>query len=82
LKSEAEYHSLDEYMKHAENYFIMKEFQTGHKLNRTVFLASDDPTVFQEAVKTLNDSSSQKKYCQEFKYFYFKIKVPIVRIHV
>jgi hypothetical protein len=50
-KWEKEYHDLEEYMTQVEDYYTRREFQTDLKSNRTVFLASDDPAVFDEAVK-------------------------------
>ena len=50
---EAAFHSLDEYMRHVEHFYRLRQFRepSSEGQNRCVYLASDDPSVFQEAVK-------------------------------
>ena len=46
---ENKYYPLEKYMKHAKEYFDQVEFQRKTKLTkRQVFVASDDPKVFNE----------------------------------
>ena len=50
---EATFHSLDEYMQHVEHFYRRRQFRglgSGDQ-RRCVYLASDDPSVFQEAAK-------------------------------
>lgn len=51
IGTEAAYHSLDEYMYHAEEYFAILDAAAGNglKRQRRVFIASDDPSVILEA---------------------------------
>ena len=49
LNGEASFHSVDEYMKHVEEYFERIELKEGKRLEvKRVFVASDDPKVFKE----------------------------------
>ena len=53
LAREASFHSLDEYMQHVEHFYRRRQFRepgSGDQ-RRCVYLASDDPSVFQEAAK-------------------------------
>ncbi len=50
IGTEASFHSLKEYMDHAEDYYdIVRNVQPNVK--RRVFIASDDPNVISEANK-------------------------------
>jgi glycoprotein 6-alpha-L-fucosyltransferase len=52
IGTEASYHSLKEYMIHAEEYFDIKDKAGGHPVKRRVFIASDDPSVISEAERS------------------------------
>lgn len=45
---EAAFHSLDEYMKHVNEYFDLLE-QRKSVIKRRIYLATDDPLVIKEA---------------------------------
>ena len=49
IGSEADFHKVDEYMQHAENYFSILDLRSGKKVARTVFIASDEASVLKEA---------------------------------
>ena len=50
LIKEAKWHSLNEYMKHVDEYYDIYELANPYKkIDRVVFLASDDIEVFEEA---------------------------------
>ncbi|GMT10728.1 hypothetical protein PFISCL1PPCAC_2025 [Pristionchus fissidentatus] len=47
--TEAAFHDLNEYMEWTEIYFKVQDAKMGKKVERKVFIATDDPTVFKEA---------------------------------
>ena len=47
---EASFHSLDEYMQHVETYYNQREHREGEMI-RKVYLATDDPSVLNDAIK-------------------------------
>jgi len=48
--SEAAFHDIAEYMKYVEDYYIIYEYQNPEKkFTKRVYLATDEPTVFNEA---------------------------------
>lgn len=49
LKAEASFHAIEEYMAHVDDYYNLLE-KRQHVDKRRIFLASDDPSVLQEAV--------------------------------
>ncbi|XP_046551170.1 alpha-(1,6)-fucosyltransferase-like isoform X2 [Haliotis rubra] len=51
LTQEAALHYLDEYMVYVEDYFNGLDIQTGSKVERKVYLATDEPTVIKESKK-------------------------------
>ncbi|XP_071537591.1 alpha-(1,6)-fucosyltransferase [Panulirus ornatus] len=52
--TEAAYHSIDEYMKHVEDYYTALKLHQPDVIKR-VYLASDDPTVITEAQRKFPD---------------------------
>jgi hypothetical protein len=50
---EGEYHSNDEYMRHAEEYYDVLDLRTGVKNRRRVFLATDDRNACSDLRKKL-----------------------------
>ena len=49
IGTEAAFHSLAEYMKWTEHWFRIQELRNDTKLERKIFIATDDPEVFKEA---------------------------------
>ena len=50
--TEAAFHAIDEYMQHVHEFYEQREMEAAPGSQpRCVYLASDDPTVFQDAVK-------------------------------
>lgn len=48
--SEAAFHDISEYMKHVEDYYVIYQYQNPDvKVTKRVFIATDEPTVFQDA---------------------------------
>lgn len=47
--TEAAYHDLAEYMKWTEEWFRIEEYRTGSSIRRRIYIATDDPSVFDEA---------------------------------
>ncbi|XP_071080897.1 alpha-(1,6)-fucosyltransferase-like [Haliotis cracherodii] len=54
LHREAALHYLDEYMAYVEDYFNGLDIQTGSKVERKVYLATDEPTVINESKRYRN----------------------------
>lgn len=52
LGTEAAFHSLEEYMKWVEDWFKIEEYKTSSSIKRRIYVATDDPTVFEEAQKS------------------------------
>jgi hypothetical protein len=52
IGTEAEYHPLSEYMRYVKDYYDVLDIQKERKVNRTVYLATDDLEVFKELKKT------------------------------
>lgn len=48
IGTEAEFHSIDEYMVHVSEYFDIEEIRLQRKVTRKVFLASDESSVFDD----------------------------------
>lgn len=69
IGSEAAFHSLDEYMKIVQEYFRLEELKRkptddgNHRANKNVYLASDDPSIFEEATS---------KYSKDYNFIYEK----------
>ena len=51
MGSEAAFHSVEEYMEHVEEWFLLQERIPNRVDKRRVYLASDDPNVLGEARK-------------------------------
>lgn len=51
LVKEAKFYPLEEYMNQVDNYYLTLELQQPLTTKLRVYLASDYPTVFDEAVK-------------------------------
>lgn len=51
VNTEAAFHGIDEYMRHVEEYYLLRETEAAAGGPRCVYLASDDPSVFKDAVK-------------------------------
>ncbi|VVC25201.1 Hypothetical protein CINCED_3A008581 [Cinara cedri] len=49
IKSEAALHNLDEYMYHVGEYYKIKELYDGRPCEKRIYLATDEPQVFDEA---------------------------------
>ena len=49
--TEAAFHAVDEYMQHVQEFYERRAMEHGPDSRRCVYLASDDPSVFQDAVK-------------------------------
>jgi len=49
IGTEAAFHSLAEYMKWTEHWFRIQELRNDTKIERKIFIATDDPEVFKEA---------------------------------
>lgn len=50
MGTEASFHDISEYMKHVEDYYIVYQYQNPDlKFTKRVFIATDEPTVFQDA---------------------------------
>ena len=48
--TEAAFHDIMEYMKHVEDYYTIFQYQNPNlKFTKRVYLATDEPTVFNEA---------------------------------
>jgi glycoprotein 6-alpha-L-fucosyltransferase len=48
--SEAAFHDVSEYMKYVEDYFIIHQYQNPDKnFTKRVYIATDEPTVFDDA---------------------------------
>jgi hypothetical protein len=53
---EADYHSVEEYMKHVEEYYQRLEIKEGKEIEvKRVFVASDDPKVLPELIQKFPD---------------------------
>lgn len=46
--SEAAFHSIEEYMKHADAWFQLQALKTGTEIPKRVYLATDDPGLIEE----------------------------------
>ena len=52
VEEEGSFHDIEEYMKHAEEYFQRMEMMYGYKINlKQIYVASDDPSVLSECKK-------------------------------
>ncbi len=50
MGTEAAFHDVSEYMKHVEDYFIIYQYQNPYKnFTKRVYIATDEPTVFDDA---------------------------------
>uniref|UniRef100_A0A915PI45 Alpha-(1,6)-fucosyltransferase n=1 Tax=Setaria digitata TaxID=48799 RepID=A0A915PI45_9BILA len=49
IHTEASFHDLDEYMKWTEDWFQIEEYRIGSFVKRRIYIATDDPKVFNEA---------------------------------
>lgn len=48
--TEAAFHDISEYMKHAEDYYAIYQYQNPNvNFTKRVYLATDEPTVFTDA---------------------------------
>jgi len=48
--TEAAFHDISEYMKHVEDYYIIHQYQNPRlNFTRRVYIATDDPSVFNDA---------------------------------
>lgn len=47
--TEAAFHALPEYMKWTEYWFQIEEYRIGRSIQRRIYIATDDPSVFAEA---------------------------------
>ncbi|CAF1024054.1 unnamed protein product [Rotaria sp. Silwood1] len=88
LASEAAFHSLSEYMKYVEDYYIIYQYQNPDlKLIKRVYLASDDPSVFNEARTNYpnyvfyGDQASAKSAQLDSRYGTDSLKAVILDIH-
>uniref|UniRef100_A0A1I8EI50 Variant SH3 domain-containing protein n=1 Tax=Wuchereria bancrofti TaxID=6293 RepID=A0A1I8EI50_WUCBA len=50
IHTEASFHDLDEYMKWAEDWFQIEEYRTRLSIKRRIYIATDDPEVFDEVL--------------------------------
>ncbi|VIO97550.1 Variant SH3 domain containing protein [Brugia malayi] len=50
IHTEASFHDLDEYMKWAEDWFQIEEYRTRLSVKRRIYIATDDPEVFDEVL--------------------------------
>uniref|UniRef100_A0A0R3S004 GT23 domain-containing protein n=1 Tax=Elaeophora elaphi TaxID=1147741 RepID=A0A0R3S004_9BILA len=48
INTEAAFHDLDEYMKWTEDWFRIEEYRTQSSIKRRIYIATDDPEVFDE----------------------------------
>ena len=74
-EKESQYHTVDEYMKYAKEYFDQEEIKRKVKLTtRNLFVSSDDPTVFNEIrnkfpeYEVLGDDSRSRSASLKYRY--------------
>lgn len=50
INTEASFHDLDEYMRWVEDWFQIEEYRTQSSIKRRIYIATDDPEIFDEAM--------------------------------
>ena len=51
LLSEAQFHGVSEYMKWVREYYDQLEYKLGKPVKRSVYIATDEPSVYADAQK-------------------------------
>ncbi|CAG0895235.1 unnamed protein product [Cyprideis torosa] len=86
--SEASFHSVEEYFKFVELFFEQEERRWGTKLKRRAFIATDDPSVIEEArrkmstYEILGDPTVAKTASLSSRYSFDSLRGIVLDIHV